>query len=334
MAVVEICAEGIASAVAAERGGADRVELCAHLAVGGITPSAGAVVVACGELAIPVHVLIRPREGDFVYSRPEFDAMECDIAFTKQWAAGVVLGLLTRNGRVNRARTAELIATARPMSVTFHKAFDAAADPLQALDDLIELGVDRVLTSGRAATAREGVALLAELSRRAAGRIAIMAGGAIDAVDVPGLVAAGVREIHAGSSVVEGGKTDADRVRRLVAAAKPPVAEILHLTTRYEWDRAVANGEYRAASLATEGFIHASTAAQVAGSANRYFRGRTGVVVLRIDPTRVEVPVLWEMSTHSATPFPHLFGPLNLEAVVGVIPLEPDVDGGFSWPGS
>ncbi len=213
---VEICAEGIHAAIAAEQGGADRVELCSNPAVGGVTPSAGAVVVTCGGLAIPVHVLIRPRGGDFVYTRSEFDAMECDIALTRPWAAGVVLGLLTKKGRVNRSRTAELIAVARPMSVTFHKAFDAAADPLQALDDLIELGVDRVLTSGRAPTAREGIRLLAELHRRAAGWIAIMAGGSIAEADVPRLVAAGLEEIHVGSAACLDGTTDAGRVRRIV----------------------------------------------------------------------------------------------------------------------
>ena len=213
---VEICTETILGAIAAEQGGADRVELCSNLAAGGVTPSLGAVVVTCGGLAIPVHVLIRPRGGDFVYTRSEFDAMECDVVSAKPWAAGVVLGLLTKNGRVNRARTAELIEAARPMSVTFHKAFDAAADPLRALDDLIELGVDRVLTSGRAATAREGLALLADLKRRAAGKIAILAGGSIAEADIPRLIGAGLDEIHVGSAALSEGITDAAKVRRIV----------------------------------------------------------------------------------------------------------------------
>jgi len=217
---VEICTESIHGAIAAEQGGADRVELCSNLAVGGVTPSLGAVVVTCGGLTIPVHVLIRPRGGDFVYTRSEFDAMECDIASAKPWAAGVVVGLLTKNGRVNRARTAELIAAARPMSVTFHRAFDAAADPDQALDDLIELGVDRVLTSGRAPTAREGLGLLADLKRRAAGRIAILAGGSIAEADIPRLIGAGLDEIHVGSAACDGGTTDAAKVRRVVEWAR------------------------------------------------------------------------------------------------------------------
>ena len=213
---VEICTDTILGAVAAEQGGADRVELCSNPAVGGVTPSLGAIVVTAGSLAIPVHVLIRPRGGDFIYTRSEFDAMECDVASAKPWAAGVVLGLLTKNGRVNRARTAELIAAARPMTVTFHKAFDAADDPLRALDDLIELGVDRILTSGRAPTAREGLVLLAELKRRAAGRIAILAGGSIAEADIPRLIGAGLDEIHLGSAARVDGLTDAAKVRRIM----------------------------------------------------------------------------------------------------------------------
>jgi len=109
-------------------------------------------------------------------------------------------------------------------------------------------------------------------------------------------------------------------------------AEILHITTRAEWDRAVADGEYRAGSLATEGFLHASTAEQVAGSAGRFFRGRSDLVVLRIDPARVRFPLRWEESMHSERPFPHIHGPLNLDAVIAVIALVPDESGSFVWP--
>ena len=108
--------------------------------------------------------------------------------------------------------------------------------------------------------------------------------------------------------------------------------EILHITTRAEWDRAVAGGAYRADSLATEGFLHASTPRQVAASANRFYRGRTGLVVLRIDPARVVAEIRPEASPHSPEPFPHIYGPLNIDAVVGVVAIEPDEAGEFGWP--
>jgi uncharacterized protein (DUF952 family) len=109
--------------------------------------------------------------------------------------------------------------------------------------------------------------------------------------------------------------------------------EIFHITTRIDWDRALAEGSYRADSLESEGFIHASNPGQVAGSANRFFRGRAGLVVLRIDADRVDSPIRRESSPHSGEPFPHIYGPLNLDAVVEVVPIEPDARGLFRWPG-
>ena len=169
---VEICVGDVASAIAAEAGGADRVELCDNLAVGGTTPSAGTIAESCRRLSIPVHVLIRPRGGDFVYSEPEFAVMRRDIEMAKALgAAGVVLGVLTPEAAIDRDQTASLIALARPLAVTFHKAFDQTRDPLEALETLIALGVDRVLTSGGRPTALEGVETLANLVDRAGGRI-------------------------------------------------------------------------------------------------------------------------------------------------------------------
>jgi copper homeostasis protein len=218
---VEICVRGIASAMAAGEGGADRIELCEDPAVGGVTPGAGTIAVACRRLEIPVHVLIRPRGGDFVYSAAEFEVMRRDVEVAKGLgASGVVLGLLGRGGAVDRRRTARLVEAARPLSVTFHKAFDAARDPFEALEDLVGHGVDRVLTSGRAATAAAGLGLLADLVRRASGRIAVMAGGSVALADVPALIGAGLREIHVGSAACSGGRTDAAAVRRLVEAAR------------------------------------------------------------------------------------------------------------------
>ena len=329
--LVEICAEGITSALAAGQGGAARVELCENLAVGGVTPGPGAIAVASERLMIPVQVLIRPRGGDFLYSDDELLAMKRDVQAAKALgASGVVLGLLTSEGRVDRERAAWLIQAARPMSVTFHKAFDATRDPFEALDDLISLGVVRVLTSGHAPTAMEGLETLVELTRKATGRIAVMAGGSITLAQVRPIIEAGVGEIHLGSAACLGGMTNAGLVRRIVGSAS--MTEIYHITSRADWEHALAGGSYRAASLASEGFIHASTVGQVAGSANRFFRGREGLIVLRIDLARVRAPIDWATSPHSNEPFPHLVGPLNLDAVVEVVPLEADPAGLFAWP--
>ena len=328
---VEICAEGITSALASGRGGADRVELCENLAVGGVTPGAGSIAVASERLAIPVHVLIRPRGGDFVYSDDELLTMKRDVQAAKTLgASGVVLGVLDGAGGVDLERLAWLAEAARPLSVTFHKAFDDARDPFEALDALISLGVDRVLTSGQAPTAMEGLKTLVELTHRAAARIAVMAGGSITLAQVRPILEAGVREIHLGSAACREGLTDAGLVRRIVDAAS--MTEIFHITSRADWDRAVEAGCYRPSSLASEGFVHASSVGQVAGSANRFFQGLEGLVVLRLDLGRIRSTIDWAVSTDSTEPFPHILGPIDLEAVVEVVPLRPDSSGKFAWP--
>jgi copper homeostasis protein len=217
MPAVEICVSDVESAVSAEKGGAERVELCQCLEVGGVTPSAGAIALSCRSVSIPVHVLIRPRGGDFVCSSLELAVSHHDVETAKALgASGVVLGILCPDGRIDRERTASLIARARPMSVTFHKAFDATPDPFDGLEILISLGVDRVLTSGGAPTARLGVERLAALVEQARGRVAVMAGGSITEDDAPALLASGLREMHVGSAVNTNGKTDKEKVRRLM----------------------------------------------------------------------------------------------------------------------
>jgi len=218
---VEICAEGLASALAAGDGGADRVELCENLAVGGVTPSAGAIAEAQRRMNSIVHVLIRPRGGDFVPSEAEFEAMRRDVDMSRDLGtSGVVLGLLRPDGEIDADRTSALIDRARPMSVTFHRAFDVVPDPIAGLEVLVSLGVDRVLTSGRTPTARQGIDLLAELVRQADGRIAVLAGGLVTEADLPALVSAGLGEVHVGSAACRGGRTDAGLVRRIVSAAR------------------------------------------------------------------------------------------------------------------
>jgi len=181
MVVLEICAGSLTSAIAAENGGAHRVELCDNLAEGGTTPSPGIISQVIKLLRIPVFVLIRPRTGDFLYTGEEFEAMKEDVRFCKEHRAeGIVLGILKADSTVDMERTAELIRLAHPMQVTFHRAFDMTRDPFQAMEDLINLGIKRILTSGQAANASGGADMIAELITGAAGRIIIMPGGGIN----------------------------------------------------------------------------------------------------------------------------------------------------------
>jgi copper homeostasis protein len=201
--VVEICVGDLESALQAAFGGADRVELCANLSAGGTTPSAGVIAEACRRLSIPIHVLVRPRAGDFLPSPAELAAMRLDIETAKNLgAAGVVFGMIRPDGTIDRDQTAKLADLARPLSVTFHKAFDQTRDPEEALVTLITLGVDRVLTSGCRPTAQEGTDTLKRLVEHSRRRIAIMAGGQLTAENVGPLISkTGVREIHLGSAV-------------------------------------------------------------------------------------------------------------------------------------
>src|SRR3954453_3038162 len=195
--VIEVCVDSVESAMAAERGGADRVELCDNLLEGGTTPSAGAIAVARARLGLKLQVIIRPRGGDFCYSEVEFAVMQHDIAQAKQLGAdGVVIGLLTSQGEIDIERTRALIELARPLSVTFHRAFDMARDPYRALEDLIGLGVDRILTSGQEPSVIEGLDLIAELVQRAGERVIIMPGGGSERNIKKVVARSGVREVH------------------------------------------------------------------------------------------------------------------------------------------
>lgn len=205
MTNIEICLMGIESALAAQAGGADRIELCDNLAQGGTTPSLGLMTEVRRRLHIAVHVIIRPRGGDFCYSDAEFAVMRHDVLAAKAVGVdGVVLGILRPDGTIDKSRCRGLIELARPLSITFHRAFDMTPDPFAALDDLLELGVDRLLTSGQAGTAVQGQTLIRDLQQRAGERLTIMAGGGINAQNAPELLAAtGIHELHAGSSCTE-----------------------------------------------------------------------------------------------------------------------------------
>ena len=194
----EICVDSVAGVRAAVAAGADRVELCADLLEGGITPSRGMIRQARMVAGIGLHVIIRPRGGDFLFDADEFATMRTDIETAKaEGANGVVIGMLTATGSIDEAGARELIALARPLSVTFHRAFDMTPAPIEALETLISLGVDRVLTSGQEATVLEGLPLIAELIARAGDRIIVMPGGGITARNVERIVAtAKPKEIH------------------------------------------------------------------------------------------------------------------------------------------
>jgi copper homeostasis protein len=198
MIQVEICVDSVEGAMNAERGGAHRVELCDNLLEGGTTPSAGAIKLARQRIQIGLQVIIRPRGGDFLYSDIECAVMLEDIQTARALGAdGVVLGCLTADGSIDVSRTRTLMEAARPMNVTFHRAFDMCRDPRQSLDQLIDLGIDRLLTSGQEASCLEGIDLLRELHERAAGRIIIMPGGGITPRNVGKIVAqTGVSEVH------------------------------------------------------------------------------------------------------------------------------------------
>lgn len=177
---LEICANSVASAIAAEEGGAHRVEFCQNLEVGGTTPSAGQIRIARQRLTIGLHVLIRPRAGDFLYTEAEFEEMKADISFCKESNCdGIVIGLLDAGGHVDK-RTEELVALAHPMHVTFHRAFDVCREPFEALEAIIACGCKRLLTSGMKNTALDGVGLISELIERAKGRIGIMPGSGVN----------------------------------------------------------------------------------------------------------------------------------------------------------
>ena len=196
--VVEACVDAIDAALEAEQGGAARIELCGELMQGGVTPSAGLIAAVWERIDIPLFVLVRPRTGDFLYTDDELDVMRRDIEQAKSLGAeGIALGALTADGNVDVERLRSLVELARPMSVTFHRAFDFTRDRGEALDALLALGVDRLLTSGGAATAAEGASAIAALVRAVGDRMVVMAGGSITPGTVGALVKqTGVREVH------------------------------------------------------------------------------------------------------------------------------------------
>lgn len=203
---IEICADSVESAINAQMAGADRVELCNNLFEGGTTPSPGTILSARNNLDISLNVLIRPRGSDFLYSDQEYDIMRRDIEVCGEAGIdGIVIGILRADGTIDVERTSLLIEFARPMLVTFHRAFDMVADPERALEDIISTGASRVLTSGQRANAFDGVDQLASLVRAAGERIVIMPGGGIDESNIASIASISrAKEFHlTGRSIVE-----------------------------------------------------------------------------------------------------------------------------------
>jgi copper homeostasis protein len=195
---VEIVVYNIESALRAQEGRADRIELCDNPGEGGTTPSYGTIENVRQNVNLDVFVMIRPRGGDFHYSNYEFHSMKRDIDQCQRLSAdGVVFGILNEDGTIDKKRCKELIARARPLKVTCHRAFDMARDPFEALEDCIEVGFDRILTSGGKLKAIEGVDRIAELIKKANGRIAIMPGSGVNENTVEEIVRkTGTKEIH------------------------------------------------------------------------------------------------------------------------------------------
>ena len=230
---LEICVDSIDSALAAERGGAHRIELCSSLLEGGLTPSAGFIRAVRERVSLTLFVMIRPRGGDCLYSQAEFEAMKEDVRTAKSLGAnGMVLGLLTEDGRVDVSRTLELVKLASPLEATFHRAFDVSVNLDQSLEDVVLTGAKRILTSGGAQTAPEGVDQIRKLVETARDRIIIMAGSGINSRNALRVLAAtSVNEIHASAKApaasgmryhrdVAMGSGQQDEYTRLVADEK------------------------------------------------------------------------------------------------------------------
>jgi copper homeostasis protein len=195
---LEVCIDSVESAIAAERGGAKRVELCSDLVEGGITPGAGLIASVRRHIAIDMFVMIRPRGGDFYYTDLEFEVIQEEIAHARQLGAdGVVLGLLDQHGRVDVSRTRTLVELASPLPVTFHRAIDMTPDLLVALDDVLSTGAVRILTSGGAPSVPQGLAEITRMVETSRGRVAIMPGGGIKPDNIAAIAqATGAREFH------------------------------------------------------------------------------------------------------------------------------------------
>lgn len=194
--LVEVCANSLQSALNAEKAGADRIELCAELGVGGITPSYGLIEVVKEQVKIPIHVLVRPRSGHFTYSKTEFEVLLRDIKFCKEIGVhGIVSGVLNTDNTLDIEGTKQILAHSAPLHFTFHRAFDWVSNPLETLEILENLGVDTILTSGQQSNALKGIGLLSQLHSKSK-TITIMAGAGINGSNAEKFKGIGLKAIH------------------------------------------------------------------------------------------------------------------------------------------
>lgn len=194
---LEVAVDTFEQAVSAAKQGATRLELCAALSEGGLTPPSSLMISVNRKINIPVHVMIRPRRGDFLYSDAEFEQMQMDIVNAKSSGAkGVVFGILDSKGDIDKERMSLLVKLSKPMKVTCHRAFDMVAEPFVAMESLIGIGVDYILTSGGSQTAEDGFEVISELAKRALGRIVIMAGSGINPSNATLIAGTGVNDLH------------------------------------------------------------------------------------------------------------------------------------------
>lgn len=205
---LEIIGFNIESCISAQEAGANRIELCAGAGEGGTTPSYGFMKAAREKLHIDLYVMIRPRGGDFLFSDDDFEIMKNDVAVCKQLGCdGIVTGILTSDGKVDKPRCRQLVELAYPLGATFHRAFDRVADPFEALEDVIACGFERILTSGLKPKGIEGASLLSQLVKQAEDRIIVMPGSGVTADNILSLVeSTGVKELHSSAGVMKKSK--------------------------------------------------------------------------------------------------------------------------------
>ncbi|AXT20562.1 copper homeostasis protein CutC [Flavobacteriaceae bacterium AU392] len=202
--ILEVCANSYQSAMNAQNARAHRIELCSELALGGITPSYGLLKQVIKNIKIPVFVLIRPRSGNFTYSDIEFEIMKENIKFSKSLGcAGIVSGILNVDNTIDIKRTQELIELSKPLSFTFHRAFDRVSNPFKALQQLINLGADRILSSGQSNSARDGIGLLKDLNIEANSRLIIIPGGGINSENISLFKITGFNEVHCSATTIK-----------------------------------------------------------------------------------------------------------------------------------
>jgi copper homeostasis protein len=227
----EICVESLNGALAAQEAGAHRIELCSNLSDGGLTPSAGLIKQVRKNVHLPIHVMIRPRRGDFCYTPTEIDTMISDITYAKeQGANGIVFGLLNPNGTIDQTNTQRLIQIAHPLAITCHRAFDLTRDPFETLKTLTHLGIHRILTSGGAPSVMQGMNTIQKLIEHAQDQIIIMPGGGITEQNAKTIIQkTNAKEIHfSGRTQIE--STMQHRNERL-AFSSPTQSEYTHHIT-------------------------------------------------------------------------------------------------------